>query len=483
MVKDTIYYDILGVESTATDVELKKAYRKQAIKLHPDKNANDPDAAKKFQELGEAYGILKDADKRAVYDEFGKEGMEERKVANEAADIDPAEFFTMIFGGDSFKDWIGELTMLNDLSKAAEVLDEEGEQQIDASEIGTGAAGATNSTAGTTNDGAGTTASTAGTTNDTSTGTSTVDSKMNELTLHEDSSGSVKPPKDDSLTSEAINKKKKQKINKQQREELMRLQEESKRAKEERIDELVNKLQARVEKYELVCNNPEALNQYKSKLLEEFEDLKIESFGIELLHLIGKIYKDQAHARLHSSKTFGVSKIFTSAKSTANTVKNGMSILKTALDAQASMEDMVKEQEELQAKGELSDADKLRMAEMERLITGKFLATAWASTKFEVTGVLNKVCNKLLNNKELGRKERNNRAKALLFIGDMMSKMERSPEEAEEARIFEEMMAEASSKKNKSKKPFNEKDLEAYMANLAAQQQAEDEDDERKAHN
>lgn len=462
MVKDTIYYDILGVQPTATEVELKKAYRKQAIKLHPDKNANDPDAAKKFQELGEAYGILKDADKRAIYDELGKDGMEEKKVSNDAADIDPTEFFTMIFGGDSFKDWIGELTMLNDLSKAAEVLDEDQSEKAHLEEGGAaGAAGG-------------------GTTN--STTEADVNNKMTDLTVHDDNSGTINQhsSKEDLLTTEGINKKKKQKISREQREEIMKLQEESKRAKEERIDELVKKLLNRIEKYELVCNNSESLNQFKTKLLEEFEDLKIESFGIELLHLIGKIYKDQANARLHSSKTFGVSKIFTSAKSTANTMKNGISILKTAMDAQASMEEMVREQEELQAKEELSDADKLRQAEMERLITGKFLATAWASTKFEVTGVLNKVCNKLLNDKELGRKERNNRAKALNFIGDLMLKMERSPEEAEDARIFEEMMAEASSKKNKSKKPFNEKEFESYMANLAAQQQQEDDEPDEK---
>lgn len=457
MVKDTTYYDILGVEVTATDVELKKAYRKQAIKLHPDKNANDPDAAKKFQELGEAYGILKEKDKRELYDELGKDGMEEKKQAGEAADIDPSEFFTMIFGGDSFKDWIGELSMLNDLSKAAEVLEEDQSDKAQVEEENAGKPVA-ETTASSTVEG------------------DTLNTDVSELTIRDKPSSTTATTnsnkKDDLLTTEGINKKKKQKISQEQREELLRLNEETKKAKEQRVEDLTKNLMSRLEKYESASKNSDAIKQFQSKLNEELEDLKIESFGIELLHLIGKIYKDQAHARLHSSKTFGVSKLFTSAKSTANTMKNGISILKTAMDAQASMEDMVKEQEELQAivdaGGELSDLEKARQVEMERLITGKFLATAWASTKFEVTGVLNKVCNKILNDKSLGRKERNSRAKALLFIGEQMLKVERSPEEDEDARIFEEMMAEASSKnQKKNKSTLNERDFEMYMQNLA----------------
>lgn len=137
MVKDTTYYDILGVAETATEVELKKAYRKQAIKLHPDKNGNDPDAAAKFQELGEAYGILQNPELRKLYDEVGIEGMKENKMAADAADIDPAEFFKMIFGGDSFRDWIGELSMLNDMAKTAEILGDSEEESEKTSEQAT----------------------------------------------------------------------------------------------------------------------------------------------------------------------------------------------------------------------------------------------------------------------------------------------------------------------------------------------------------
>ena len=65
------YYEVLGVERSATDEEVKRAYRKLAVKFHPDKNPDDPHAEEKFKELGEAYDVLMDADKRAAYDRFG----------------------------------------------------------------------------------------------------------------------------------------------------------------------------------------------------------------------------------------------------------------------------------------------------------------------------------------------------------------------------------------------------------------------------
>lgn len=70
------YYDILEVQKNSTDAEIKKAYRKLAMKWHPDKNPdNAEEAAKKFQEIGEAYDVLSDMEKRAIYDRFGYEGL------------------------------------------------------------------------------------------------------------------------------------------------------------------------------------------------------------------------------------------------------------------------------------------------------------------------------------------------------------------------------------------------------------------------
>lgn len=68
------YYKILGVAKTATDDDLKKAYRKLALKYHPDKN-KAPGAEERFKEIAEAYEILSDSKKRQIYDQYGEEGL------------------------------------------------------------------------------------------------------------------------------------------------------------------------------------------------------------------------------------------------------------------------------------------------------------------------------------------------------------------------------------------------------------------------
>ncbi|KAG6974811.1 hypothetical protein JG687_00000177 [Phytophthora cactorum] len=70
------YYETLGIQKTATEEEIKRAYRKMAIRYHPDKNlSNKEEAEIKFKEIGEAYSVLSDADKRRQYDRFGKAGV------------------------------------------------------------------------------------------------------------------------------------------------------------------------------------------------------------------------------------------------------------------------------------------------------------------------------------------------------------------------------------------------------------------------
>ena len=70
------YYEVLGVNKGCTEEELKKAYRKLAKQYHPDLNPDDKDAEEKFKEVGEAYEVLSDKEKRAKYDQFGHAGVD-----------------------------------------------------------------------------------------------------------------------------------------------------------------------------------------------------------------------------------------------------------------------------------------------------------------------------------------------------------------------------------------------------------------------
>jgi curved DNA-binding protein len=72
------YYKVLGVERSASADDLKKAFRKLALKYHPDRNKDDPQAEERFKELNEAYAVLGDADKRKQYDQFGADGFRQR---------------------------------------------------------------------------------------------------------------------------------------------------------------------------------------------------------------------------------------------------------------------------------------------------------------------------------------------------------------------------------------------------------------------
>eukprot|EP00667_Euglena_gracilis_P007607 EG_transcript_7684 len=121
------YYSTLGISKTATEDEIKKAYRKLAMKYHPDKNPDDKDAAeKKFKLVSEAYEVLSDPEKRKIYDKYGEEGLKgglpEGGPGGPGAaaggfpggakftfhSSDPREIFRQFFGGSSPFDLGGE---------------------------------------------------------------------------------------------------------------------------------------------------------------------------------------------------------------------------------------------------------------------------------------------------------------------------------------------------------------------------------------
>jgi molecular chaperone DnaJ len=99
------YYDVLGVSKTATEAELKKAYRRMAMKYHPDRNPDDAEAEAKFKEAKEAYEILSDSQKRAAYDQFGHDAFSQGGAGGFGGG--GAGGFSDIFG-DVFNDIFGQ---------------------------------------------------------------------------------------------------------------------------------------------------------------------------------------------------------------------------------------------------------------------------------------------------------------------------------------------------------------------------------------
>ena len=104
------YYEVLGVEKSASAEEIKKAYRKKAMKYHPDRNPGDKEAEEKFKELGEAYEVLSDDDKRARYDQFGFAGVDPNYGAGQGGYGGGFGGFGGGFGGfGDFGDIFGDL--------------------------------------------------------------------------------------------------------------------------------------------------------------------------------------------------------------------------------------------------------------------------------------------------------------------------------------------------------------------------------------
>src|SRR5947199_558676 len=94
------YYEVLGVPRGAPEDEIKRSYRKLAVKFHPDKNPNDQQAEERFKELGEAYDVLFDAEKRAAYDRYGHAAFAQGGAGfGRGGFHDPFDIFREVFSG------------------------------------------------------------------------------------------------------------------------------------------------------------------------------------------------------------------------------------------------------------------------------------------------------------------------------------------------------------------------------------------------
>ncbi|OCK85205.1 DnaJ-domain-containing protein [Lepidopterella palustris CBS 459.81] len=470
MVVDTTYYDALQVPPTATELEIKKAYRKLAIKLHPDKNPDDETAHQKFQTIGEAYQVLSDDQLRKQYDKYGKEG-----AVPSSGFEDPAEFFGMIFGGDAFVDWIGEISLMKDLTKTMDITMREMEEE-EAAKVTTEAstqAEASSSAAASSSSplpaaGAPFAAPPPPSVSvDAPSEASQAYAPTYVPSAYSPSpSGSTTPrsgrgipmrpaimdrSEDDAqldaagvtdAEKELRAKEKKKGLSKEQREELAAYELERKRIREERVSTLSKKLIDKISVWTETDKGRDVTDAFKGKTQLEIENLKMESFGLEILHAIGATYLQKATSFLKSQKFLGISGFFSRLKDKGTLAKETWSTISTAIDAQMTMEEMAKMEE----KGGEDWTDE-KKAEYEKRVTGKILAAAWKGSKFEIQSVLREVCDRVLNDKKVKLEKRIERAEALVIIGDMFQKAARDPDEEGDYMAFEQLMAEAAAKK------------------------------------
>ncbi len=206
--------------------------------------------------------------------------------------------------------------------------------------------------------------------------------------------------------------KKKGGLSKEQREELAAYELERKRIREERVDTLAKKLIDRISIWTETDKGNDVTKAFQEKTRLEVENLKMESFGLEILHAIGTTYLQKATSFLRSQKFLGISGFFSRLKDKGTLAKETWNTISTAIDAQMTMEEMAKMEE----KGGEDWTDE-KKAEYEKRVTGKILAAAWKGSKYEIQGVLRDVCDKVLNDKNVKMEKRIERAHALAISG------------------------------------------------------------------
>ncbi|KAF9969554.1 hypothetical protein BGZ73_008051, partial [Actinomortierella ambigua] len=286
---ETELYDVLGVKPTATESEIKKAYRALALQNHPDKNPS-PDAHSKFQKISEAYQVLSDPKLRSDYNTYGHN----KDVSPEGGFVNPEAFFKSQFGGDRFVDIIGEISIGRDMRDA----------------------------------------------------------------LHD--------PEDEDTASLSAEEKAK-------REEAKDKAREAARA--ERVDRLAKNL---IHKLSIYADGPttnESAIAFQAMIQAEAEELKTESYGVELLHAIGFTYTLKAKQYLGKNEIFGLGGWYHGVREKSHIFSETVSTLRAAMDLQQSF-------------SQLQEAEKATMDEaakkaLEEAAASKGLRALWKGSKLE----------------------------------------------------------------------------------------------------
>lgn len=455
--------------------------------------------------------MLQDGDLRKAYDKYGKDASKPSEGF-----MDPAEFFTGIFGGESFVDWIGEISLMKDLTQTMDIAMSE-EEAAAAAEAEAAAASAeeggnsefpgtdeavkeslkTSVADETSTPGAAKAAEAfankaddpdadvstpppAYTTSSTKTsppasGSATpsryaiplrpalMDRSSEQAEAEAAASSGTASATTDDLTGKKKDKKGKANLSKEQREQLLELERERSRVRQERVDTLARKLKDRLSVWTETDQGKDVTIAFTEKIRLEVEELKMESFGLDILHAIGQTYVSKGTAMLRSQKFLGIGGFFSRMKDKGTLVKDTWNTIGSAIDAQQTMEEMARMEE--RGGDEWTDE---RKTEYERRVTGKILTAAWRGSKMEIQSVLRDVCDAVLHDKKASQGKRMQRAEALVLVGEICNRAKRTPEEEGDYMAFEQLVAEAAIKKDKKKEKEKEKHAAAEGAAAGA---------------
>lgn len=365
---ETEYYEILGLTPKATTLEIKAAYRRMALKMHPDKNPDDPDAGEKFKSLAVAYNTLSDPELRKKYNEFGKQ------QENDGGYVDPEAVFSTLFGGERFKDIIGTISLGQEMKAALQKESDEDEDQEDSG---------------------------------------------NQLV------SSSQPPPPNPPSTKAKPKSALTPEQKAKREAKAQAEaEERKRLRDGRVakltEALIRKLCLYTEQADEEFDQP-VMDSVKMIWEIEKESLSEESFGPELLRTVGSTYVAKSKRCLTATATGawggGVALVggwFHSAKSTAHVFSETVGAVRAAYDVKAVFDEL--------SKAEAADGPGIteeRKKELEELAAKKGLRALFMGAKLEVESVIREVCDRILEEPGIPRDKIRKRAVALGILGSV----------------------------------------------------------------
>ncbi|KAI0808149.1 DnaJ-domain-containing protein [Fomes fomentarius] len=373
---ETGYYDLLGVPVDASTDNIKKAYRRLAIKHHPDKNRDDPHAEERFKEIAIAYQTLSDPDLRRKYNEFGP-----KESAPEGGFIDPEEIFGTIFGGERFVPIIGHISLAKDMKAA---LQEEGEEGEDVQR----------------------------------------DAKGREIMSPEEKA------------------RKDEKVRKQQAEKAA--------ARAERIGKLVENLDRKLSIFTESATGPndqQVTESFRTICRLEAEDLKRESYGVDLLHAIGFVYTQKAKQYLATNQSFlGMGGWYHNVQGKYHVFSETVSTLRAAMDLKNVFEQI----QAAEKAGNLTPEEKRKLEEQ---AAEKGLQALFKGTKLEIESVLRETCDRVLEDPSIPRQKAQLRGVALQHLGEAYMSVRKDEDEAQEESEYVRVETKNSRKRDSFRAP------------------------------